>query len=137
LESPLPLSDCARQGLYPLPARFRDYPLIRSLTLAFVLFVAAPAYGQSYIDELAKQLPAPFRPGINKTFLGKEWRGGNLEKHKEYFKAIAASGEDVEVRDASRHHTSAIFAALMRGEFGGLSVAPGAGMFSCAACARA
>jgi hypothetical protein len=65
-----------------------------------LLFAAAPAYGQSYIDELAKQLPAPFRPGINKMFLEKEWRGGNLEQHKEYFKALAASGEDVEVRDA-------------------------------------
>jgi hypothetical protein len=94
--------------------------MMRYVTLAFVLFVAAPAYGQSYIDELAKQLPAPFRPGIDKTFLGKEWRGGNLEQHKEYFKALAASGEDVEVRDACWSACTLVLAYIPK-EFTGLA----------------
>src|SRR5262245_60329084 len=73
--------------------------MIRYLTLALALLLAAPAHGQVLpYGEQAKQLPSPFRP-INKTFLEKDWRGGNLAKHKEYFKAVAASGDEVEVRD--------------------------------------
>jgi len=41
-------------------------------------------------------LPPPFGP-INKGWVGSE-HGGNLQEHVERWKALAASGKDVEIR---------------------------------------
>lgn len=47
-------------------------------------------------EGLEKLLPPPFGP-TNKTFLGGE-RGGRIDQHIERWKALAASGDDVEIR---------------------------------------
>jgi hypothetical protein len=47
-------------------------------------------------EGLEKLLPPPFGP-TNKTFLGRE-QGGRIDQHIERWKALAASGDDVEIR---------------------------------------
>jgi hypothetical protein len=47
-------------------------------------------------EGLEKLLPPPFGP-TNKSFLGGE-RGGRIDQHVERWKALAASGDDVEIR---------------------------------------
>jgi hypothetical protein len=90
------------------------------ITLAFVLVAAAPAYGQPVKclkpdgteESCASRQPVKcLKPdgteescasrqfgSTNTTFLGSEW-GGRIDQHVERWKALAASGEDVEIRD--------------------------------------
>jgi len=54
------------------------------------------AFEGSAVQTYEGLLPPPFGP-INKSWLGRE-RGGRLDQHIERWKALAASGEDVEIR---------------------------------------
>jgi hypothetical protein len=94
--------------------------MIRYFTLAFVLLAAAPVYGQTVKclkpdgteEPCASREPAKcLKPdgteepcasrqfgSTDTTFLGAE-HGGRLDQHIERWKALAASGEDVEIRD--------------------------------------
>ena len=72
------------------------------ITLAFVLVAAAPAYGQPVKclkpDGTEESCASRQFGSTNTTFLGSEW-GGRIDQHVERWKALAASGEDVEIRD--------------------------------------
>jgi hypothetical protein len=72
-----------------------------------LLLVALPAYGQTEpmqtepikrydAEGLETLLPPPFGP-TNKAWLGRE-RGGRVDQHIARWKALAASGDDVEIR---------------------------------------
>ena len=78
--------------------------MIHYLTLALALIAPAyageptelkpvPRYDAEGLEQL---LPWPFGP-LDKTFLGRE-RGGRVDQHIERWKALAASGDDVEIR---------------------------------------
>jgi hypothetical protein len=95
----------------------------RDALIAFALMAAAPVYAEQAVkclkpdgteescasrqpffeptkrydaEGLEKLLPPPFGP-TDKTFLGRE-QGGRIDQHIERWKALAASGEDVEIR---------------------------------------
>jgi len=71
-----------------------------------VLLVALPAYGQAVkcLKADGAEEPCSWESigtvvrESDKTFLGKE-HGGRIDQHIERWKALATSGDDVEIRD--------------------------------------
>src|SRR5262245_18549010 len=78
--------------------------MIRYLTLALALIARHTPVSQPErkpvprydAEELEQLLPWPFGP-LDKTFLGRG-RGGRVDQHIERWRALAASGDDVEIR---------------------------------------
>ena len=74
-----------------------------------VLLVALPAYGQAVkcLKADGAEEPCSWESigtvvrESDKTFLGKE-HGGRIDQHIERWKALATSGDDVEIRDLCR-----------------------------------